>query len=221
MPVAPRVRAGLRGPVGPAGPSTDWRTSGGWIQSRPVGGTSWTNVIALSDLTASISAQAFNFRGTVANPGALPGSGNEAGDAFFIDGTADLYAWNGATWDGPFSFQGPAGNPGADGADGAQGPAGPGLPSGGTTGQVPVKASGDDFDIEWADPAAPGGDIEAPTGATLPARFVEASGGYPDAGGLDRDVFHAVFLGPTDPKTDSGSGWAPGDEWAMSAGIVD
>lgn len=31
------------------------------------------------------------------------------------------------------------------------GPAGPGLPSGGTAGQVPVKASSTDYDMEWSD----------------------------------------------------------------------
>lgn len=34
---------------------------------------------------------------------------------------------------------------------GAQGPAGPGLPAGGTAGQIPVKASADDYDVAWAD----------------------------------------------------------------------
>ncbi|MGX1100257.1 hypothetical protein [Amorphus sp. MBR-141] len=38
---------------------------------------------------------------------------------------------------------------GAPGADGAIGPAGPGLPAAGATGSVPVKASGDDYDVAW------------------------------------------------------------------------
>ena len=37
------------------------------------------------------------------------------------------------------------------------GPAGPGLPPGGTTGQVPAKASDDDYDIAWVDQAGGGG----------------------------------------------------------------
>ena len=38
---------------------------------------------------------------------------------------------------------------GEPGADGAAGPAGPGLPGAGAVGSVPVKASVDDYDIEW------------------------------------------------------------------------
>lgn len=36
----------------------------------------------------------------------------------------------------------------------AQGPVGPGVPVGGTTSQILRKASGDDYDTEWADPAS-------------------------------------------------------------------
>jgi hypothetical protein len=36
---------------------------------------------------------------------------------------------------------------------GAQGPPGPGMPTGGTVGQIPVKASGTDYDVVWADQA--------------------------------------------------------------------
>lgn len=41
------------------------------------------------------------------------------------------------------------GEEGPEGPEGPQGPAGPGLPTGGTTGQVPVKASGSDYDTAW------------------------------------------------------------------------
>lgn len=52
------------------------------------------------------------------------------------------------------------------GPQGAQGVAGPGLPTGGTTGQVPVKVSGDDYDIEWQDQAAAAaGDVVGPASA--------------------------------------------------------
>lgn len=53
---------------------------------------------------------------------------------------------------GPQGEQGPKGDTGATGATGPtgpQGPAGPGVPAGGTTGQVPAKASGTDYDLEW------------------------------------------------------------------------
>lgn len=46
------------------------------------------------------------------------------------------------------------------GFGGAQGPQGEGVPAGGTTGQVPAKASGTDYDIEWVDQS--GGDVVGP-----------------------------------------------------------
>jgi hypothetical protein len=59
---------------------------------------------------------------------------------------------------GPTGEKGPPGAdglPGIDGEDGEQGPPGPGLPAGGEAGQIPVKISSDDFDVEWRDPPAP------------------------------------------------------------------
>lgn len=56
---------------------------------------------------------------------------------------------------GPQGPQGPAGADGAEGPPGpagATGPAGPGVAAGGTTGQMLVKASGDDFATSWAPP---------------------------------------------------------------------
>lgn len=46
---------------------------------------------------------------------------------------------------------------GLKGAQGDQGPTGAGVPSGGTTGQVLKKASGTDFDTEWANESGGGG----------------------------------------------------------------
>ena len=65
--------------------------------------------------------------------------------------------------DGAPGAPGQDGAPGRDGADGApgakgdKGDPGPGLPPGGTTGQVPVKASAADFDVAWADQSGGGG----------------------------------------------------------------
>ena len=53
---------------------------------------------------------------------------------------------------GPAGPQGPAGADGADGADGVDGADGSGVPAGGTTGQVLVKSSNADGDVEWAAP---------------------------------------------------------------------
>ena len=52
--------------------------------------------------------------------------------------------------------QGPAGPQGERGEPGTQGEAGPGLTPGGTTGQIPVKASDADYDTHWVDLPAGG-----------------------------------------------------------------
>ena len=55
------------------------------------------------------------------------------------------------TLSGTIGTPGPQGIPGQQGQAGSQGPAGAGVPAGGSTGTYLVKASGDDFDTEWAD----------------------------------------------------------------------
>lgn len=50
-------------------------------------------------------------------------------------------------------IQGVQGEKGETGATGAQGAPGVGVPAGGTTGQVPTKASDTDYDIEWTTPS--------------------------------------------------------------------
>lgn len=52
------------GGVGPAGPATEYRVSGGFIQYRSVGGTTWTDLIATADLKGAA--------GTPGTPG-VPG----------------------------------------------------------------------------------------------------------------------------------------------------
>ena len=47
------------------------------------------------------------------------------------------------------------------GLTGAQGTAGQGVPTGGTSGQVLAKASSDDYDTEWVNPASAGGALTA------------------------------------------------------------
>ena len=54
------------------------------------------------------------------------------------------------TLSGTIGTPGPQGIPGQQGPAGSQGPAGTGVPAGGSTGTYLVKASGDDFDTEWA-----------------------------------------------------------------------
>lgn len=68
---------------------------------------------------------------------------------------------------------------GATGATGSQGPAGPGVPAGGTTGQVLKKASGSDYDTEWANESGGGGSTIEPYTST-PADLGTASAGSSD-----------------------------------------
>lgn len=51
--------------------------------------------------------------------------------------------------------RGPQGLPGADGQPGPQGMPGVGVPPGGTTGQILVKLSNDDYDTAWVDAPTP------------------------------------------------------------------
>ena len=93
-------------------------------------------------------------------PQGLQGPQGERGEtgATGAQGPAGAKGDTGAT--GP---QGPKGDTGATGATGPQGETGPagspgvGIPTGGTTGQVLSKASGTDYDTEWATPS--GGDV--------------------------------------------------------------
>lgn len=150
MPIGPRVRAGVRGPAGPAGPATEWRSSGGYLQYRAVGGSSWTNAVLLSELGVG---GAFNFKGTVATTGDLPGSGTVS-DLWVVEADGHGWSWNGTDWIDVGSVQGPAGADGADGADGAAGAAGVGVPTGGSSGQVLLKNSVTNYDASWTTPSA-------------------------------------------------------------------
>lgn len=54
-------------------------------------------------------------------------------------------------------YKGDPGSPGSPGKPGKAGPPGPGLPKGGSEGQIPVKASDNDYDIVWRAPDNAGG----------------------------------------------------------------
>lgn len=99
---------------------------------------------------AGVLAGSIVVKGTVANEAALPG-GASVGDAYIVlDPTpTHLWSYSGTAWADLGVFQGPAGADGSDGADGAAGADGAGVPVGGSTGQVLIKSSGDDYDTEW------------------------------------------------------------------------
>jgi len=81
-------------------------------------------------------------QGLQGEPG-TPGTPGAKGDT----GAQGLQGPKGDT--GAQGAQGPKGDTGATGAQGLQGAAGAGLPTGGTAGQIPVKASATNFDVEW------------------------------------------------------------------------
>lgn len=69
---------------------------------------------------------------------------------------------------GPTGETGPQGPAGDTGPRGDTGPAGPGIATGGTAGQVLVKASSSDYDTEWIDAPSGGGVIGDSTGGESP-----------------------------------------------------
>jgi len=71
------------------------------------------------------------------------------------------------------TIPGPQGPPGLDGQDGVDGAPGVGIASGGTTGQMLVKASDANYDTEWEDPAAGAGGL--PVGGGLGDFLLKAS----------------------------------------------
>lgn len=104
-----------------------------------------------------------NYAGSVNLVSELP-TGASINDAYIVNEDGNLWVWNGFVWGdagqiigpagptGPEGPQGPQGLPGADGADGIDGTNGAdglGLPTGGLTGQVLVKASDTSGDFSW------------------------------------------------------------------------
>lgn len=117
-------------------------------------------------------------------PGADGADGADGASAYEVAVTegfvGDEAAWL-ASLVGPAGEDGADGAPGADGspgaagddgAPGADGADGVGVPVGGTTGQALVKASGTDYDTEWADAAGGGGG-----GLVTPTSFAVRAGG--------------------------------------------
>ena len=69
-------------------------------------------------------------KGSVANPSALPSSGNTVGDAYIVDSDGDLYSWTGSAWVSVGQIVGPQGPQGVQGIEGIQGETGATGPQG-------------------------------------------------------------------------------------------
>jgi len=99
----------LIGPQGIQGVKGDTGATGN-TGLQGTAGTNGTNGISLTP------------KGTVANVGALPSSGNVQGDLYFVSGVA--YAWDGTAWQNMGSVVGPQGIQGVKGDTGTTGTAG-------------------------------------------------------------------------------------------------
>ena len=101
----------------------------------------------------------------------------------------DKYCWlrEETGFDPTLYFKTPSGWIGPYALAGEQGPAGVGvggygLPAGGTTGQVPTKASGTDGHVVWADPAGAAADIDFTPSGSIGATNVQDAIAELDAG---------------------------------------
>ena len=112
---------------------------------------------------------------------------------------------------GPQGPQGPKGDTGATGPQGPEGPqgvpgySGGGVPLGGATGQVLVKLSDNDYDMDWAEVSGGGGGggTTILSGANPPASFDGEDGDYWLA--TDSDTLYG-------PKAE----WAAPDDWPVA-----
>ena len=106
---------------------------------------------------------------------------SQAGNSGKVLGT------NGSTVSWVTQLAGPKGDPGDPGAPGADGADGVGVPTGGTTGQSLVKASGTNYDTTWAD--------RVPT-----TRTVSTTSPLSGGGALSSDITIAIADGTTSTK---------------------
>ena len=120
-PTGPTGTSGTNGPTGPTG------TAGGAGPTGPTGAAGSSGSNGPTGPTGA-AGTGITYKGTVANVGSLPSSGNTVGDAYVVTADDHLYVWNGSTWTdaGPVaaSITGPTGATGATGGVGPTGPTG-------------------------------------------------------------------------------------------------
>jgi len=111
---------------------TSWNLSR--VAAGPTGPTGPTGVIGATGPTGP-QGTSINVRTSVANPAALPLTGNNTNDARVVDSDGDLYIWGGSSWTsvgqivGPQGATGPTGPTGITGATGPTGSTGPNGPA--------------------------------------------------------------------------------------------
>jgi plastocyanin len=146
--------------------STNWEQVGtgagaGAGATGPTGATGGTGPTGPTG-PAGENSTSINFLGSVADLESLPPTGNTQNDAYVLEDTLVIYAWDGTAWNslgnllGPTGVQGPTGSTGPTGAEGPTGPTGA---TGATGPEVtgPTGATG---------ATGPEGGPTGPTGAT-------------------------------------------------------
>lgn len=144
------------GPTGVAGPTGALGRTG---PTGPQGTTGPTGAIGRTGATGP-AGTSVTIKGTLANAGLLPSTGNTAGDGYIISG--NLWVWNGSTWSNVGPIQGPTGPTGPQGTTGPTGVAGPTGSIGatgvmGSTGPTGAKAvvyqpsAPSDTEVIWVD----------------------------------------------------------------------
>jgi hypothetical protein len=133
----PQGAQGLQGPVGPAPALTVHSTAlaAGLPPTVSITGSGSSYVIdfGLAVGATGPAGTGLQLLGSVANPAALPATGNTRGDMYITQDSGHAHVWNGTQWTDVGKIQGPtgpAGSPGAPGAVGVAGPTGPTGPTG-------------------------------------------------------------------------------------------
>lgn len=99
---------------------------------------STTNLVRVYSSTGWIDLGAGAGGGAAVHIGTTPPETFNEGDLWFDNVNVHFYTYDGTYW--------------VEVSFGPVGPSGPGLPTGGTVGQVPAKASANDYDTTWVTP---------------------------------------------------------------------
>lgn len=198
--------------------SIELQASATHLQYREVGSATWIDLVTLASLTgpqgtagatgatgpAGPQGAGLTILGTLANSGALPGTGT-AGDGYLIDGY--LWTWSGSAWTNVGLIQGPQGIQGIQGPQGIQGTQGTAGTNGvnGTNGENVHLQKGATHiqwklasSVTWMDLVALS-EITGPAGAsgggstTTPVRAVIQGGYTPDLS--VSDTFYISLIG--------------------------
>jgi hypothetical protein len=140
---------------------------------------------------AGENSTSINFLGSVADEESLPTTGNTQNDAYVLEDTLEIYAWDGTDWNNLGNLLGPTGVAGSTGPTGATGDIGPTGPTGVTGDTGPTG------------PEGPTGPSDGPTGATGATGATGPTGpegpdAYTPTTALDWDVAPTTISGALD-----------------------